>query len=166
MLEVTSSDMSLLFEAPGTAFDNTRMTNEFGSGGSQDEVAGTIEVGVGKSIGARPGEDRRVEILLGANVVLERDIQSMTSVDEPRQVESEQAKSEQAKLEQTKQAKLEQVELEQVEPEQVEPEQVELEQVELEQVKLEQVKLERVESLDGNSSGEFVTVEPALAEFA
>lgn len=31
MVEITSSDMSLLFETPHTAFDGARMIDEFGS---------------------------------------------------------------------------------------------------------------------------------------
>ena len=82
--EVTSSDMLLLFEAPGTAFDEARMSSEFKSDGvpalKQDErgrryrIAGTTEVGIGKQICGGPGEDRRTEVLLKANVVLNMDV--------------------------------------------------------------------------------------------
>ena len=78
MVEVTSSDMSLLSEAPGTEFDDERMTNEFGSDGAptpgrQGRIVGTTEVGVGKSVGGA-GKSRRREILLKPKVVLEKDI--------------------------------------------------------------------------------------------
>jgi len=73
MVEVASSDMSLLFETPHTVFDNTRMTNELGSNeasapGGQDKVAGTMEVGVGK------GKGWHMEVLLKAKVILEMDV--------------------------------------------------------------------------------------------
>jgi hypothetical protein len=79
MVEVTSSDLTLLFEAPDTVFDATRMTNEFGSDdtstpGRRDRVAGTTEVGVGKSVCGRKGECRSVDILLKTKVVLEKDV--------------------------------------------------------------------------------------------
>ena len=80
MVEVTSSDMSLLYESPGTIFDDAGMSNEFGSGdapaspGRQDRVAGTTEVGVGKSVYGRPDEGRLVKILLKTKVVLEKDV--------------------------------------------------------------------------------------------
>ena len=77
-MEVTSSDMSLLFEAPGTVFDDAKMTDDSGSGdvsvpGRHDKIAGTTEVGVEKSI-CRAGESRRTEILLKTKVVLEKDV--------------------------------------------------------------------------------------------
>ena len=77
--EVTSSDMTLLFATPGAGFDDVGMTNELGSGGRstpgrRDRVAGTTEVGVGKSVCGGPGESRRAEILLKTKVVLEKDI--------------------------------------------------------------------------------------------
>jgi hypothetical protein len=70
--------MYLLVDAPDTVFDNARMTNEFGSDDTStpeqwDRVAGTMEVGVGKSVCGRPGEGRRAEILLKTKVVLEKD---------------------------------------------------------------------------------------------
>jgi len=78
MVDVTSSDMSLLFEAPDTVFDNARMTSEFGSGGPfvlgrQDRIVGTTEVGVGKSISSA-GKGRRTQILLKTKVVLKKDV--------------------------------------------------------------------------------------------
>ena len=77
-VDVTSSDMFLIFEAPGTIFDDARMTNEFGSDGApaperQDRIAGTTEVGVGKSV-CGAGKSRHKEILLKTKVVLEKDI--------------------------------------------------------------------------------------------
>ena len=77
-VEVASSDMSLLFETPGTLFDNARMISDFGSDGAptlgrQDRVAGTTEVGVEKRI-CDVGESSRTEILLKTKVVLEKDV--------------------------------------------------------------------------------------------
>ena len=77
-VEVKSSDMTLLFEAPDTTFDSTRMVNEFGSDGvrtpgRRDRIAGTTEVGVGKRCGG-PDGSRQEEILLKTKVVLERDV--------------------------------------------------------------------------------------------
>ncbi|KAF9649038.1 hypothetical protein BDM02DRAFT_3268970 [Thelephora ganbajun] len=81
MVEVTSSDMALLFEAPDTVFDDARMVNDFGSDSAsasiterRDSVAGTMEVGVGKIICGGPGETRRREVLLKTKVVLEKDV--------------------------------------------------------------------------------------------
>jgi len=79
MEEVASSDMSLLFGTPQTTFDETRMINEFepcevSTPGRRDKVAGTTEVGVGKSMCGGRGEDRRTEILTKAKVVLEKDL--------------------------------------------------------------------------------------------
>ena len=79
MVEVTSSDMALLFVAPGTVFDGAKMTRDGDSGGAptpggRDKVACTTEVGVGKSVCAGPGESRRAEILLKTTVVLEEDL--------------------------------------------------------------------------------------------
>jgi hypothetical protein len=77
MVEVISSNMYLLAEAPDTVFDDARMTDEYGSDGvstpgKQDRVAGTTELGVGKSVCGGPGEGRRVEVLLKTKVVLEK----------------------------------------------------------------------------------------------
>ena len=77
MVEVASSDMSLLFEPPRTVFDKTRMINEFdedSTPGARDEVAGTIEVGVGKCAGGGRSEGRCMEVLLKAKIILEKDI--------------------------------------------------------------------------------------------
>ena len=79
MAEVTSSDMSLLFEASGTVFNDARMARDDGSNrtitpGKRYKIAGTTEVGVRKCTCARPGESRREEILLKTTVVLERDL--------------------------------------------------------------------------------------------
>jgi len=78
-VEVTSSDMTLLFETSGTKFDDARMSNDYGSNdactlGRRDRIAGTTEVGVRKSIGGGPDQSRREEILLKAKVVLEKDV--------------------------------------------------------------------------------------------
>jgi len=52
-VEITSSDMSLLFDAAGTAFDDAKMTDEYGSDGApapgrQDRIAGRRRWGSGK----------------------------------------------------------------------------------------------------------------------
>ena len=84
-VDITSSDMLLLFATRGTAFNDETMTNEYGSDGiptpgKQDEkgrryrIAGTTEVGVGKSICEGPGKSRRTVILLKVNVVLNTDV--------------------------------------------------------------------------------------------
>ena len=77
-VEITSSDVSLLFDAPGTAFDDAKMTDDYGSDGvpapgRRDRIAGTTEVGIEKSI-CEAGKGRRTEILLKSKVVLERDV--------------------------------------------------------------------------------------------
>lgn len=80
MVDVISSDMFLLFEAPGTMFDGARMTDECKSrdasklGRRDYGIAGTIEVGVGNSVWGGPGETRRTKILLKPKVVLETDV--------------------------------------------------------------------------------------------
>ena len=79
MVDITSSNMALLFEVPDTTFDEARMTGEFESDiaskrGRRDRVAGTTEVGVEKIICGGPGETRRAEILLKPKVVLEKDV--------------------------------------------------------------------------------------------
>ena len=79
MVDITSGDMTLLFEAPDTVFDEARMTNEFGSdrasvSGGLDRIAGTTEVGVEKNTRGGPGGNRRVEMLLKSKVVLEKGV--------------------------------------------------------------------------------------------
>lgn len=80
MVEVTSSDMALLFEAPDTMFDGARITSKFGSGGApngpgrRDSVAGTTEVRVGKRISGGAGKSHQTKILLKTKVVLRKDI--------------------------------------------------------------------------------------------
>jgi len=77
MVDITSCNMALLFEAPNTMFNEARMTNGFGSDSGfkpGDRIAGTTEVGVEKRICGGPGETGRVEILLKPKVVLERDV--------------------------------------------------------------------------------------------
>ena len=79
MVDVTSSDMALLFEAPDTVFDAARMANEFGSDGPsvpgrRDRILGTTEVGVRKSISGGTGKSRRTQILLKTKVVLRKDV--------------------------------------------------------------------------------------------
>ena len=78
-VDVTSGDMTLLFEAPDTLFDDARMANEFGYDsasvvGGQDRIAETTKVGVEKTIRGGPGGNRRVEILLKTKVVLVKDV--------------------------------------------------------------------------------------------
>ena len=80
MVDVTSRDMTLLFEAQDVVFDEARITNEFGSDsvfrpGRGDRIAGTTEVGVGKSAHGDGGPDggRCAEILSKTKVVLEED---------------------------------------------------------------------------------------------
>jgi len=79
VVEVTSSDMTLLFAAPGTMFDDAKMdkvdtSNNVSAPRRRDKVAGTTEVGVGKSVCMGPGKSRREEILLKTKVVLEKDL--------------------------------------------------------------------------------------------
>lgn len=79
MVDITSSDMSLMFENPDVLFEGTRMTDEFGGDGAakpgkRERIAGTTEVGVQKSVCKKPGEPRHVEILLKPKVVLEKDV--------------------------------------------------------------------------------------------
>lgn len=79
MVDVTSSDISLIFEAPDTVFDAARMANEFGSdgpsvSGRRDRIAGTTEVGVLKSRSDGVGKRRHVQVLLKAKVVLRKDV--------------------------------------------------------------------------------------------
>jgi hypothetical protein len=78
-VDITSSDMRLFFETPGTVFDDMRMAKETESDetftpGGKDVVAGTTEVGVERSVGEGQGEDQRTEILLKAKVVLKKDL--------------------------------------------------------------------------------------------
>ena len=78
-VEVKSSDMTLLFEVPGTVFDGARMANEFGSDGThtsgrRELIAGTTEVGVRKNIRGGADGSRREGILLKTKVVLEKDV--------------------------------------------------------------------------------------------
>jgi len=81
MGEITSCDVSLVYEAPCVMFDDARMIREFKSNGSstprgQDRVAGTTEVGVEKRVGTR-GEGHRTQVLLKAKVVLEKDLEDL-----------------------------------------------------------------------------------------
>jgi hypothetical protein len=86
MVEVLSSNMYLLAEAPDAVFDDARMTNEFGSDGAStpeqwDRVAGTTEVGVGKSVCGRMGEGLGAETLLKTRVVLEKDVVGSSKIE-------------------------------------------------------------------------------------
>ena len=79
MVDITSSDMSLIFHDSDVLFEDAKMTNEFGADsaakpGRKERIAGTTEVGVQKSVCKKPGEARYVEILLKPKVVLERDV--------------------------------------------------------------------------------------------
>ena len=97
MVEVTSSDMSVLSVAPGAVFDDAKMINEFESDdtpapGRGDKVAGVTEVGVRKSVCRGGGRGWQVEILLKARVVLEKDVTGGPSASKqvgPSEVESE-----------------------------------------------------------------------------
>lgn len=87
MVDITSSDMYLLFETPRTAFDERRMTNEFESYESlarqrRDKVAGTTRVGVQKSVGGRSGNGQRSKVVLKARVILERDVADMEEAED------------------------------------------------------------------------------------
>ncbi|KAF9783734.1 hypothetical protein BJ322DRAFT_1109583 [Thelephora terrestris] len=78
MTEITSSDVSLLSEAPGTVFLDARMVNEFGSDISSNlrscnRIVGTTEVGVGKGTSGG-GKTRHTKVLLKTKVVLEKDV--------------------------------------------------------------------------------------------
>ena len=79
MVDVTSCDMSLIFNHPGELFEDTKMTNEFGEDsaakpGKRRRIAGTTELGVQKSVCIKAGEPRHMEILLKPRVVLEKDV--------------------------------------------------------------------------------------------
>lgn len=79
IVDIISSDMCLLFETPFTAYNDLRMAKEIDQfddriPGGEDAVAATTEVGVGKCVGERQGEGRRMEVLLKAKVVLEKDL--------------------------------------------------------------------------------------------
>jgi len=79
MVDVVSSDMSLLFEAPDMVYDDGKMASEFWTDGgpppsTRGRVAGTTEVGVGKRISGGSGGIRRAEVLLKTKVVLEKDV--------------------------------------------------------------------------------------------
>jgi hypothetical protein len=79
MVDITSGDMRLLFEAPGTVFDDMRMAKgtepyETFAPGGKDVVVGTTEVGVERSVGEGQGEDQRTEVLLKTKVVLKGDL--------------------------------------------------------------------------------------------
>ena len=77
MVDIMSSNMALLFEAPNTVFNEERMTNEFESDSSfepGDRIAGTTGVGVEKRICGGLDETGSAEILLKPKVVLERDV--------------------------------------------------------------------------------------------
>ena len=81
MVDVTSSDMRLLFETPGSVFDHRRMSNEFEPNGApnrtgKDKVAATTEVGIGKKVSRG-----HTEFLLKAKVVLERDLKGSQEVE-------------------------------------------------------------------------------------
>ena len=89
MVEITSSDMRLIFEAPSTAFDEKKMSKErdkdFTPGGQVMKVAGTTEVGVEKTVYERrsegqSGEVRCTTVLRKAKVVLEKDVADLVRV--------------------------------------------------------------------------------------
>ena len=70
MVDVTSSDVSLLFEAPNAMFDGMGWLTSWGLMvsaflGKQDSILGKTEVGLGKAYMRGPGEIRPPKILLG-----------------------------------------------------------------------------------------------------
>jgi hypothetical protein len=78
IVDITSSDMRLIYETPSTDFDHTRMTDEFESDRDsipkgQDKVVVTTEVGVEKSVG-RLGQPPHTQVLSKSKVVLEKDL--------------------------------------------------------------------------------------------
>lgn len=77
--DVTSSDMCLLFETPGTMYDGARVTKEFepdqaSATGERCRVVGTAGVGIEKSVFDEQNESRSTVVLLKARVVLEDDL--------------------------------------------------------------------------------------------
>ena len=87
LVDVSSSDVTLLFEETGAIFDGTRMADEFGSNGTsvnpggRDIVAGVTELGVEKSVRGGAGETQHTEILLKTKVVLEKDVVGSEKID-------------------------------------------------------------------------------------
>ena len=78
MVDVASSDLSLLYGHPDTMFNKAKMTNKLESDGAckpgkEGKIVGTTEVGVEKSI-CEQGETRHAETLLKVKVVLEKDV--------------------------------------------------------------------------------------------
>jgi hypothetical protein len=78
MVDITSSDMRILYDSPSTGFDHTRIADKCKSDGDstpkgQDKVMVTAEVGVVKSVGRR-GQPSHAQVLLIAKVVLEKDL--------------------------------------------------------------------------------------------
>ena len=89
MVEITSSDMRLLFEAPCTTFDEKEMSKECDKDSTLEgqvmKVVGTTEVGVEKTVyekrdEGRPGEGRCTAVLLKAKVVLEKDVADLVKM--------------------------------------------------------------------------------------
>ena len=89
MVEITSSDMRLLFEAPCTAFDEKKMSKgrdkDFTLGGQVMKVVGTTEVGVETTVYEKrgeglPGEGGCTTVLLKVKVVLEKDVAGLAKV--------------------------------------------------------------------------------------
>ena len=79
MVDITSSDVALLFDAPDTVFDDARIINEFGSAGAPkpvrgDRIAGTTEMEVGKSMSGGAGKSRRAQILSKTKVILRENV--------------------------------------------------------------------------------------------
>jgi hypothetical protein len=86
MVKVIPSNIRFLVEAPDAVFDDAGMMNEFGSDGAStpeqwDRVAGTTEVGIGKSVCGRIGEGLRAETLLKTKVVLEKDVVGSSKIE-------------------------------------------------------------------------------------
>ena len=79
MEDIMSCDMCLLYEPPCAKFDGTTMTREDESDKTpipkgKDNVAGTTEVGVEKSVCLGQGGGRHTQVLLKTTVVLEKDL--------------------------------------------------------------------------------------------
>ena len=82
MQDILSCDTCLLYEPPCSVFDARRMTREVESDDAptprgQDQVAGTTEVGLEKSVSLGRGEGRCTQILLKTKVVLEEDLMGL-----------------------------------------------------------------------------------------
>jgi hypothetical protein len=87
-MEVKSSNMHLLFEAPVTGFDDARMANAFGpdrasipEGKIELRASGTMGVDVGESVCEGSGNGRRVEVLLKTKVVFGKEVVGWSKIE-------------------------------------------------------------------------------------